>query len=95
MYLSYPCPCLVSSSASSSKDFGSAGALLVVAVVTHAPYPNTPQLSTRSLGKGANGTTMSRYSLLITTSPQRIVLLNGKAQNGFVGLGQVTFHFFS
>jgi len=66
-----------------------------VAVIAHTPDSNTPQPSTtRNLGKGANGTMMSRYTLLITTSPQRIVLINGKAQNGFVGLGQVmTFYF--
>lgn len=66
-----------------------------MAVIAHTPNTNTPQPFTRSLGKGANGTMMSRYSLLITTSPQRIVLSNGKAQNGFVGLGQVmNFHFY-
>lgn len=62
-----------------------------MAVVAHTPYPNAQNPSARSLGTGANGSTMARYSLLITTSPQRIVLLNGRAQNGFVGLGQVTF----
>ena len=63
-----------------------------MAVVAHKPDLITPHSSAPMLGKGTNGTTMARYSLLITTSPQRIVLLNGKAQNGFVGLGQVTAH---